>query len=99
MSMARIYHNLHIRSRMPGDIVVSAWENAEHGVTIVAIETATIETAADDYGRGRRSRVVISLRASDYPAIVPVDDTITWFAQMVCEALAVAMTGEGSETP
>jgi len=88
MSMAWIYHNLHIFSRMPGDIVVSAREDAEHGITFVAIETAD-----DDYGRSigasGRSRVVISLRASDYPA----------FAQMVCEALAAPMTGEGSETP
>ncbi len=81
MSMARIYQHLHICSHMPGDIVVSAWEGAEHGVTFVAIETAD-----DDYGRS--ITVVISLRASDYPA----------FAQMVCEALAAAMTGEGSET-
>ena len=84
MRMARIYHHLHIWSHMPGDIVVSAREDAEHGVIFVAIETA-----ADDFGVIERSRVVISLRASDYPA----------FAQMVCEALAAAMTGEGSETP
>jgi len=83
MSMARIYHNLHIRSHMPGDIVVSAWEDAKHGKTFVTIET---ETADDDYGR---SRVVISLHSSDYPA----------FAQMVCEALAAPMTGEGGGTP
>lgn len=86
--MAGIYHDLHIFSRMPGDIAVSAWKDAEHGITSVAIEAAD-----DDYGRGigaiGRSRVVISLRASDYPA----------FTQMVCEALAAAMTGEGSETP
>jgi hypothetical protein len=67
---------------MPGDIVVSAWEGAEHGVTFVVIETAD-----DDYGRS--IRIVISLRASDYPA----------FAQRVCEALAAPMTGEGSGTP
>jgi len=88
MSMARIYQHLHICSHMPGDIVVSAWENAEQGVTFVAIDTAD-----DDYGRSigaiGHSRVVISLRASDYPA----------FAQRVCEALAAPMTGEGSETP
>jgi len=57
--MARIYHDLYIFSRMPGDIVVSARENAEHGMITVAIEAA-----ADDYGR---SRFVISLRTSDYP--------------------------------
>ena len=88
MSMARISHDLHIFSRMPGDIVVSAWENAELGVIFVAIETAD-----DDYGRSigavGRSRVVISLHSSNYPA----------FAQMVCEALAAPMAGEGSETP
>jgi hypothetical protein len=82
MSMARIYQHLHICSHMPGDIVVSAWEGAEHGVTFVVIETAD-----DDYGRS--IRIVISLRASDYPA----------FAQRVCEALAAPMTGEGSGTP
>lgn len=74
MSMARLYHDLHIFSRMPGDIVVSAREDAD--ITFV-----TIEAAADDYSG---SRVVISLRSSNYPA----------FAQMVCEALAAAMTGE-----
>ena len=84
MRMARIYHDLYIFSRMPGDIVVSARENAEHGMITVAIDTA-----ADDFGTIERARVVISLRASDYPA----------FAQMVCEALAAAMTGERSETP
>lgn len=86
--MAGIYHErqnyLHIFSHMPDDIDVSAWEEAEHGVIFVAIETAT-----DDFGTIERCRVVISLRASDYPA----------FAQRVCEALAAAMTGEGSETP
>lgn len=81
MRMAGIYHDLHIFSRMPGDIDVSAREDAEHGMISVAIEAA-----ADDYGR---SRVVISLHSSNYPA----------FAQMVCEALAAPMAGEGSETP
>jgi len=79
MSMARLYHDLHIFSRMPGDIVISAREDED--ITFV-----TIEAAADDYGS---SRVVISLRSSNYPA----------FAQMVREALAAPMTGEGSGTP
>ena len=81
MSMAGIYHDLHIFSRMPGDIVVSAREEAEHGMISVAIEAA-----ADDQGK---SRVVISLSTSDYPA----------FAQRVCDALTAVMTGEGSGTP
>jgi len=89
MRMARLYHErqnyLHIFSHMPGDIDVSAWEDADHGVIFVAIETA----ADDDFGAIERCRVVISLRASDYPA----------FAQMVCDALAAPMAGEGSGTP
>lgn len=84
MKMARLYHDLHIFSRVPGDVVVYAWEDAEHDITFVAIEAA-----ADEFGAVERSRVVISLRTYDYPA----------FAQMVCEALSVPVTDEGSEKP
>ena len=90
MSMAGFYHErqecVHIFSHMPGDIDVYAWEDAEHDAIFVAIE---FETPAHGFGPIERSSVVISLRASDYPA----------FAQRVCDALAAAMTGEGSETP
>ena len=88
MSMAGVHYErqkyLHILSNSPGDIDVYTWKDVERGVIFVAIETET-----DILGVIERSKVVISLPASDYPA----------FAQRVCDALTAVMTGEESGTP